>query len=407
LDHSRRTTEPEPQAPATTRRRDLIRGALAVGVGGAAGLMAGRVTADDTVATAPASDLLEQAAPVVATGVHQAGLDRPHTPQSHGVLVAVDLPDIPPPGAGGIAFGDRIRGLCRALGETITTLAAGEPTDPDGTRDLTATVGLGPRVIAALDPDLPGAEALPRFAGDDLIPAEWTGGDLLIATYGGDPNHVRQSAHGLVGTVPGASPRWSQRVFRAPGVGTVARNPLGFHDGIIVPHGDAEMAQHVWLPDGPMAGGSICVVRRLRLDVEAFTTTSVPHQEEVIGRHRHDGSPLSGGGTTDEVDLLAKTPDGRYLTPARSHTRAAHPAFTGSELMLRRGYAYDDGVRDGVTDAGLMFVCFQRDLRTFVQTQHRLDETDALMEYVTPTGSATFLILPGFDADRPLGSTLP
>ena len=70
--------------------------------------------------------------------------------------------------------------------------------------------------------------------------------------------------------------------------------------------------------------------------------------------------------------------------------------------MLRRGYAFDDGG----DDTGLLFVCFQRSLRTFVATQERLDDVDALSQFVTPTGSATFVVLPGFDRTTPLGATL-
>lgn len=92
------------------------------------------------------------------------------------------------------------------------------------------------------------------------------------------------------------------------------------------------------------------------------------------------------------------------MIPARSHARAAHPGFTGSELMLRRGYAFDDGQTDDVQRTGLMFVCFQRSLRTFTATQHRLDETDDLQRYSTTTASATFLVLPGHSSTRPLGS---
>ena len=102
------------------------------------------------------------------------------------------------------------------------------------------------------------------------------------------------------------------------------------------------------------------------------------------------------------VDLEAKTPDGRYVTPARSHARAAHPSFTGSTTMLRGSYSFTDS--DG--SRGLLFRCFQRDLDTFVRTQRRLDDVDDLMRFVTPTASASFLVLPGFDADRPLGATL-
>ena len=53
-----------------------------------------------------------------------------------------------------------------------------------------------------------------------------------------------------------------------------------------------------------------------------------------------------------------------------------------------------------------MFICFQNELDTFVKTQHRLDEVDDLMAFAKPTASASFLVLPGFTRDEPLGSTL-
>jgi dye decolorizing peroxidase len=59
-----------------------------------------------------------------------------------------------------------------------------------------------------------------------------------------------------------------------------------------------------------------------------------------------------------------------------------------------------------VDDQGLLFICFQRDLQDFVRTQRRLDEVDDLMQYVTPVSTGAFLILPGFDAARPLGHGL-
>lgn len=121
-----------------------------------------------------------------------------------------------------------------------------------------------------------------------------------------------------------------------------------------------------------------------------------------MGRRRGSSEPLSGGGPEADADLTAKSADGEYLIPADSHVRRAHPLTSGSGLMLRRSYSYDDGP----TDRGLLFVCFQRDLRTFVATQHRLDEGDALMRYATATASGTFLVLPGFTPDRPLGSFL-
>ena len=190
------------------------------------------------------------------------------------------------------------------------------------------------------------------------------------------------------------------------GEGTVARNPLGYLDGIIVPEGDDELDEHVWITSGALPGATVCVLRRLRLDRRRFVALSVSTRDAVIGRHA-DGRPLSGGGPDAEIDLQAKTPEGDYLVPLHAHARAAHPSFTGSALMLRRGYAFDRGpTSSGVDDAGLLFVCFQHDLDTFVRTQLRLDEVDDLMKFATPTASGSFLILPGYSSSRPLGAPL-
>ncbi len=396
---------------STPGRRDVLRGLAAAGLGAAAGVAGGWAVAEAQPAALPALPETEPGSRRVEPhGAHQAGIARPATPQPHGVMVVLDL--------AGVRFPADVRAVCAALGLAITALtrpedgSAGDAARaelPDGPGDLTVTVGLGPRLVGLVDPSLPGGEELPRFASDEGLRADRVGGDLLLVAYSSDPNDADRAIRWLTGGIADAAVRWSQRLFRGPSRGTVTRNPLGFHDGIIVPHGDRELDEHVWIADGPLAGGTICVVRRLRLDTGRFRAEPEARQEAIVGRRRHDGAPLSGGGPDDEADLLAKTPDGQFVLPARSHVRAAHPSFTGSALMLRRGYAFDDGVLDddsGRRDAGLMFTSFQRELRTFVQTQHRLDETDDLMAFAIPTASATFLILPGFAPDQPLGATL-
>lgn len=379
-------------------RRSVLVGLGGLVTGAVAGVAGWSAVVDhDTPAPAPtdsSSPETDGALRVEPTGKQQAGIRRPGTPQSQGLLFALDVAstDLSWLATVGAAILDLVDGT-HAHSATIL---------PDGAGDLTVTVGLGPRLVAAIDPSLPGAEDLPPFANEDAIPENRRGGDVLLAAYGSDPTVLRPVLELLAGAVPGAVRRWDQRAFRGAGNGSVVRNPLGFLDGIIVPHTDEEFERNVWIPDGPLAQGTICVVRRLRLDVSAFRTQSRAEQEAVFGRRANDGTPLSGGGPLDQVDLRAKTPEGDYLIPADAHARAAHPSFTDSELMLRRGYAFDDG--DG--DSGLLFVCFQRSLRTFVATQQRLDEVDALSKFVTPSGSATFVVLPGFDRKKPLGSAL-
>jgi hypothetical protein len=66
--------------------------------------------------------------------------------------------------------------------------------------------------------------------------------------------------------------------------------------------------------------------------------------------------------------------------------------------VLRRGYNYTDGI-DAMTrelDAGLFFVCFQRDPHAqFAALQRRLGVSDALNEYIQHTSSAVFAVPPG------------
>lgn len=399
-----------PSAPRPSRRSVLLgAGAgLVAGIAGTLGtsaaLDAGRGAAP-TATPDPAAPAPPRGAPVVATGRTQAGMERPATPQQSTLFAVFDL-DV---------ASDSVRtdlpARLAALGEAILALSEPGPANPDGSGDLTVTVGIGPRLVTAIDPTLPGATELPLFSGDDAIIARRLGGDVMFSISATDGGLLHPVLDLLVRATGGLTPRWRQRGFRGVGEGAVVRNPLGYHDGIIVPHGDAELDENVWIASGPAAGGTVCVVRRLVLDGTTFAAQAAERRDAVIGRHEGDGSPLSGGSLHDEANLLAKTESGDFLVPARSHVRAAHPSFTGSALMLRRGYAFDDGETTDASgavsaDSGLLFVCFQRDLETFAKTQSRLDETDDLMTFATPTASGSFLVLPGFDASQPLGAPL-
>ena len=77
--------------------------------------------------------------------------------------------------------------------------------------------------------------------------------------------------------------------------------------------------------------------------------------------------------------------------------------------ILRRGYSFTDGVVEelGELDAGLFFICFQRDPRAqFEAIQRRLGSSDALGEYIKHTSSAVFAIPPGARAGGFVGEGL-
>jgi deferrochelatase/peroxidase EfeB len=135
-----------------------------------------------------------------------------------------------------------------------------------------------------------------------------------------------------------------------------------------------------------------------RVLIESWDHDSLGDQEAVIGRNKHTGAPLTGRVESDPPDFSARGADGTPLIPVDAHIRLAAPEHNGGRRLLRRGYAYTDGIdpRTGLPDAGLFFVCFQRDpRRQFVAIQRRLGTSDALNEYIQHTGSGLFAIPPG------------
>jgi dye decolorizing peroxidase len=200
----------------------------------------------------------------------------------------------------------------------------------------------------------------------------------------------------------GASLLWSMEGDRGPQVGPYSRNVVGFFDGIVGPSAE-QRAAALWVdPATGWPGATIAVVRLMPVDVTKFGRLSVTKQEAVFGRRKDNGAPLSGAAVDDPVDLTAKSEDGVYDIPVRSHARAAHPLVSGAkQLMLRRSYNYQ-----GPDESGLIFISFQHHLDIFVQTQYSLEERDALLEFTHTRRSGTFLVLPAPTAERGLGDWL-
>jgi dye decolorizing peroxidase len=335
--------------------------------------------------------------PVVPTGQYQAGITLPQPAQGNLLAVVADLGADVAPGP-----------LLAELGQAIGKLTAG--TDPRlmglPPGDLTVTVGVGPRLVRTAGDSLPGAADLPRFSRERIAPRA-RGGDLLLQICASDAVLLSIAAAALLDQAGDRiDERWRQSARRGANVPlgnglTAPRNALGFIDGIVGPHTKAEQQRDLWLSEpSAVAGGTLAVLRRMELDLPRFAALSVAEQEAVFGRRRGTGVPLSGGAVADGPQLGAKTPDGRYLVPVDAHVRRANPTVVGVGHMLRRSYSTDEPA------PGLLFISFQNDLRTFTSTLTHMDASDALLEFTTTTASATFLILPGFDRQRPLGSQL-
>ncbi|WP_051341969.1 iron uptake transporter deferrochelatase/peroxidase subunit [Pseudonocardia spinosispora] len=257
----------------------------------------------------------------------------------------------------------------------------------------------------------PGLAPLPGFQQDNLDPTR-SDGDLCIQACSNDPQVAVHAIRNLVRMGFGTTEvRWSQLGFgRTSSTSTsqaTPRNLFGFKDGTnnLKAEQGPELDTHVWVAagDGPdwLTGGSYLVARRISMHIEVWDRTSLAEQEDLIGRTKGEGAPLSGKAEFDLADLAAKGPDGKPLIAPDAHIRLASAEALGGVRILRRGYNFVDGSDGrGHLNAGLFFIAFVRDPhKQFVPMQRALSGQDRMMEYVQHTGSALFACPPGLAPD--------
>ena len=178
---------------------------------------------------------------------------------------------------------------------------------------------------------------------------------------------------------------------------------MGFKDGTRNIRGDDTTAldQHVWVGDGAdqawMRGGTYLVARRIRMFVENWDRDFLSDQQEVFGRTKAAGAPLTGTDEFDTPDFAAKGPDGTPVIADDAHIRLAAFENNNGLRILRRGYSFNDGIDPdtGGLEAGLFFISFQSDPATFVTLQRKLGANDALNEYIQHVASGLFACPPG------------
>ncbi|ROQ38455.1 deferrochelatase/peroxidase EfeB [Frondihabitans sp. PhB188] len=286
---------------------------------------------------------------------------------------------------------------------------------------LTITIGFGPSLfddrfgLASKKPAR--LIDLPEFAGDN-IRADASNGDLCIQACSDDPQVAVHAIRNLSRIAFGrASLRWSQlgfgRTSSTTRGQTTPRNLFGFKDGTanLKAEDTSLVKQDVWASaaDGAdwMANGTYLVSRKIRMQIETWDHQSLKEQQTVIGRDKGEGAPLSGGTEFTAFDF-SKKQHGAPLVAADAHASLAHPKHNGGAQILRRGYNFVDGNDDlGRLNAGLFFICFQRDPENqFVRIQSALAANDAMNEYVQHVSSGIFAVPPGASAGGYVGETL-
>jgi deferrochelatase/peroxidase EfeB len=182
---------------------------------------------------------------------------------------------------------------------------------------------------------------------------------------------------------------------------------MGFKDGSNNPsiHDPQAMEKFIWVGDeGPdwMHGGSYVVVRRIRIALEHWDRMNVAFQEQTVGRHKYSGAPLGGTHEFDKADYDATDKDGNPIIPENAHVRLAAAVNNDGAQILRRPYSYNDGAnftaerwppwrQEMEFDAGLFFLCYQRDVRTgFIKIFDKMSKFDMMNQFVTPTGGGFF-----------------
>jgi deferrochelatase/peroxidase EfeB len=409
-------------------RRGLIGGGTAV-AGVAAGFAVGDVYAGHGSDDAAAATTTYR-----FRGVHQAGIVTPAQDRLH--LAAFD-----------ITTGSRAQLVALLKAWTVAAermtqgLSAGEvgATDgaplvpPDDTGEaiglspggLTITFGFGPGMfrdgrgrdrfgLADRQPDA--LRDLPHFPGDQLDPQR-SRGEIVVQACSQDPqvafHAVRNLARIGFGTV---AVRWSQLGFGRTSTTSTSqstpRNLFGFKDGTrnVKAEETADLERFVWVGDDDqpwLAGGSYLVARRINMQIETWDRQGLQPQEEVVGRTKASGAPLSGGTEFTPLDLSLQGSDGP-LIPADSHVAVVSPEKHGGVRMLRRGYNFVDGSNVlGGLDAGLFFIAFVRDPAThFIPLQNAMASSDAMMEYLRFTSSAIFAVPPGTAPGEHVGQAL-
>ena len=392
-------------------RRGLLTAGGAAIVGAAGGVVLGRTTAPgaDRLAMPTARPRIPEENPAAWSarqtidfhGIHQAGVDTPE--QTYATFLGLNLLQ---------ASAQDADSVLRIVSDDAARLMAGRPalgdTEPEIAEvpaRLSITVGLGRSLFektGRIEQIPPYFAAIPAFNTDQLQD-DWSDTDFLIQIGSDNPLTLAHAQRTLVkGLSTLTSVAWVQAGFRSPTPanegGRASRNMMGQVDGTVNPvPGTAQFDAVVWTTGEPAwaAGGTVVVIRRIRMLLDEWDRMDTGAKELVIGRTLDTGAPLGGSSETEEVRFDVLDENGLPVIPSNAHMRVAH-AETDEEMILRRPYTYDVGFVDGVQDVGLIFAAYTADPRkSFIPMQERIAEFDAFNRWNTTIGSSSYFIPPG------------
>ncbi|MGY4708761.1 Dyp-type peroxidase [Mycolicibacterium sp. CBM1] len=401
-------------ASMTVSRRGMLSTALLAGLGGvAAGAAAGGGVAWALASSATPGDEVDLSRSYPFYGQpHQGGIAT--EPQRNAVYMTFRFTDS--------ADRSALQSLLARWSAAAAVLQQGTPigsVQPDvevqpptdtgeafglSPASLTLTIGLGPSVfgprfgLASRKPAL--FNDLPPLNGDNLDP-RLTGGDLSVQACADDPQvcyHAVRNLARLGRRV--VYPHWAVlgfgRASAGPGQST-PRNLLGFKDGTRNISSEEDYDQFVWIAGGDqpwLEGGTYQVARKIRMLLETWDSDRIGNQQQIFGRAKESGAPLTGSAESDTPDFAARNAAGLVIDPLSHVALAAHENNDGI-MIRRRSYNYTDGLdATGQLDAGLLFLSYQNDPRHFITIQNRLGAHDLLNEYIRHTGSAIFAVPP-------------
>ncbi|MGG4606917.1 iron uptake transporter deferrochelatase/peroxidase subunit [Providencia sp. Me31A] len=247
---------------------------------------------------------------------------------------------------------------------------------------------------------------------NDRLEKKWCGGDILLQICANSQESVIYALRDILRHISAyCFPLWKIDGFlpaRAIDNHTTPINLFGFKDGTgNAPADDsALMNDLIWITAESTEpswcdGGTYQAVRLIRFNLEFWDRTPLEDQENDFGRHKDSGAPIGMKNEQDDP-AFEKDPHGDRIL-FDSHMRRAEPRNPERHTakLRRRSYSYSLGLTGaGALDMGLIFVSYQRNLKTgFIDTQKRLNG-EPLERYIKPFGGGYYFVLPGIESTK-------